>query len=191
MLLAQAHSQGSRKFLGRIFALCLLSLTTLTMIPGCKTGAVNPAQAKANTGYVDFSAPGQGDLYWQVRQYDEKAGAFKTVFSRLKPLDGPILRLATPPGHQRFQITFLNRVVENPATVDVEVLNGMITPVRVELIEVGSTKLERREARLGYTVRRFEPGARVTSSEASAYDVLAKPQPSVPYRKKASAHYPQ
>jgi hypothetical protein len=177
------------KFLRKILAICLLSLATLTMIPGCRTANVNPAQAEAKTGYVDFYAPGGSDLYWEVKQYDAKAGTFKTVFSRAKPLDGPILRLSAPPGHHLFRITFLNRVILDPATVDVEAVNGRITPVRVELVKVGSTEVERREARLGLTVRRFGPGARVTSYPANAHEVLATPQPSVPYGKKELAQY--
>ncbi|MDB6112065.1 MAG: hypothetical protein JWR69_3815 [Pedosphaera sp.] len=190
MLSTQVRSPVSMKLPRKILVICLLSLATLTTLSGCRTADVNPDRPEANTGYVDFYAPGQSDLYWEVKQYDPNKGAFKTVFSRAKPLDGPFLRLATPPGRHQFRVTFLNRVVMEPAVVDVQVTSGMITPVRVELVDVGSTQVERREARLGLTVRRFGPGARVTSYPTDAHDVLATPQPAVPYQKKELARYP-
>src|SRR4051794_38686863 len=105
------------KFPGKMLVIRLLLLAMLISIAGCRTANVNPGHAEANTGYVDFYAPGQSDLYWEVKRYDQKAGDFKTVFSRAKPLDGPILRLAAPAGHQQFRITFLNEVILHPATV--------------------------------------------------------------------------
>ena len=44
---------------------------------------------------------------------------------------------------------------------------------------------------LGLTVRRFGPGVRITRTQANAHDVLATPQPAVPYQKKESARHPQ
>jgi hypothetical protein len=68
---------------------------------GCVTQNVNPPQARANTGYVDFHADSAGELYWQVERFDDRAHSFKNVFSELEPPTGGFLRLAFAPGHYR------------------------------------------------------------------------------------------
>jgi hypothetical protein len=47
---------------------------------GCATQNVNPPQARANTGYVDFHADPAGELYWQVERFDDRAQGFKKSF---------------------------------------------------------------------------------------------------------------
>ena len=91
---------------------------------GCASQNVNPPQARANTGYVDFHADSAGELYWQVERFDDRTQSFKNVFSTFDPLPDKVLRLAFVPGHYRLQVTFLNRVITQPAEVEVEVQAG-------------------------------------------------------------------
>src|SRR6266568_1883024 len=88
---------------------------------GCASPNVNPSAPRANTGYVDFYEESGNTLAWDVRRFDTAANEFKTVFSELGSTDDGMLRLAFAPGHQRFRVTFLNRVIAEPALLDVEV----------------------------------------------------------------------
>ena len=92
-----------------------LSLLLALSVPGCATRSANPSQARANTGYMDFHADSPDELGWDVARFDDAAQSFKSVFSELEPPAGGVLRLAFPPGHYRVRVTFLNRVVSEPA----------------------------------------------------------------------------
>lgn len=91
---------------------------------GCASPNVNPAMSKANTGYVDFFTASTEDPYWEVRQLKTTTSQFEPVFSRLKPIDGGILRLAFAPGRYTLRVTFLNRFIAKPTEVAVEVQDG-------------------------------------------------------------------
>jgi hypothetical protein len=53
-----------------------------------------------------------------------------------------------------FQVTFLNRVVVQPALVQVEVVDGLVTPVTIALIPSGTMTVDQKQAlRLGATVK--------------------------------------
>ena len=157
---------------------------------GCATQNVNPPQACANTGYADFHADLAGELYWQVERFDDRAQGFKTVFSELDPPAGGFLRLAFAPGRHRLRVTFLNRVIAQPAEVEVEVQDGKITPVRVVLTSVGTTQVETREVSRGGTVRgRSGQRTRLGSDETVMYGLSAVTDPPVPYQLKELMPY--
>src|SRR5881394_3327408 len=63
----------------------------------CASINENPPSAKPHKGYVDFYSPGNTSLYWDVKRADPGSGDFKTVFSKLKPLPGGVLRLELAP----------------------------------------------------------------------------------------------
>ena len=107
-------------------------------ITGCASPNVNPPQARAKTGYVDFYADSSGELSWQVARFDARTQGFRSVFSEFEPPPGRVLRLAFPPGHYRLRVTFMNCVVREPGLVEVEVKDGLITPVHVPLIHDGT-----------------------------------------------------
>ena len=159
-------------------------------LPGCATQNVNPPQARANTGYADFRADPAGELYWQVERFDDRAQGFKTVFSELEPPTGGFLRLAFAPGHHRLRVTFLNRVIAQPAEVEVEVQDGKITPVRVVLTSVGTTQVETREVSRGGTVRgHYGRRTKISSDETVMYGISAVADPPVPYQLKEKMSY--
>jgi hypothetical protein len=159
-------------------------------VPGCATPNVNPPQARANTGYADFRADPAGELYWQVERFDDRAQAFKEVFSELEPPTGGFLRLAFAPGHYRLRVTFLNRVITQPAEVEVGVQDGKIIPVRVVLTSAGTTQVETRKVSRGGTVRgRYGQRTRLGSNETAMYNLSAVADPPVPYQVKERMSY--
>ncbi len=169
----------------------LLALAALALwVPGCAAPNVNPLQARANTGYVDFHADPSGELNWEVARFDDRMQVFKKVFSELEPPTGGFLRLAFAPGHYRLRVTFLNRVITQPAEVEVEVQNGKITPVCVVLTSAGTTQVETKEVSRGGTVRgRYGQRTRLGSGEAVMYGLSAVADLPVPYQGKENMSY--
>jgi hypothetical protein len=157
---------------------------------GCATQNVNPPQARANMGYADFRADPAGELYWQVERFDDHAQVFQKVFSELEPPTGGLLRLAFAPGRHRLRVTFLNRVITQPAEIEVEVQDGRITPVRVVLTSAGTTQVETREVSRGGTVRgHYGRRTRLGSDETVRYGLSAVADPPVPYQVKERMPY--
>jgi hypothetical protein len=161
----------------------LAALTLLTA--GCATSNVNPPEARANTGYVDFHAEAADDLFWEVTRFDEREQDFQRVFSAFEPPADGILRLAFPPGRHRLRVTFLNRVITQPAEVELEIQDGKITPVRVSLTEAGTTLVESKEVNRGGTARGHQGRrTKIGSDETAMYRLSAVTAPAVVYRSK-------
>jgi hypothetical protein len=169
----------------------LLALAALALwVPGCATQNVNPPQARANTGYVDFHADPSVGLSWEVARFDDRTQSFKNVFSELEPPPDGVLRLAFAPGHYRLRVTFLNRIISQPAEVEVEVKDGKITPVQVALIPDGTALVERREQRVGPTVRgRYRSNTQISSDESTLYRISAGADAPMPYQAKERTAY--
>ena len=169
----------------------LLALAALAWwVPGCATQNVNPPQARANTGYVDFHADPSGELSWEVARFDDRTQNLRILFSDLQPPPGGILRLAFAPGHYRLRVTFLNRIISQPAEVGVEVKDGMITPVQVALVSDGTALVERREQRVGPTVRgHYRSNIKLSSDESTLYRISAGVDALMPYQVKERTVY--
>jgi hypothetical protein len=160
------------------------------LIAGCASPNVNPPRAHAKTGYVDFYADPPAELSWDVARFEDRTQDFKDVFSELDPPRGGFLRLAFAPGHYRFRITFMNLVVSEPGLVEVEVADGMITPVRVELTETGVTTVRTKKTNVGSTVYgRWGRTTKIGGSESATYRVSAVPQPTQLYQPKQQMPY--
>jgi hypothetical protein len=159
-------------------------------ITGCASPNVNPPQAHAKTGYVDFYTDSSGELSWQVARLDPRTEGFKSVFSEFEPPPGRALRLAFPPDHYRFRVTFINCVVCEPGLVEVNVKDGLITPVHVALIPDGTTQVQTKETRVGGTFKgRYGRGTKFASDESAMYRISAEAQASVPYQVKERMSY--
>jgi hypothetical protein len=157
---------------------------------GCATQNVNPPQARANTGYVDFHADSSGELSWDVARFDDRTQSFKSVFSELDPPPDGVLRLAFAPGHYRLRVTFLNRVITQPAEIEVEVQDGKITPVRVTLTNAGVALVETREtSRSGTAYGRYGRRTKIGSDETAMYGISAVAAPPVAYQIKERMPY--
>ncbi|HWW01952.1 MAG TPA: hypothetical protein VNZ64_19790 [Candidatus Acidoferrum sp.] len=122
------------------------------LVIGCASPNVNPPQARANTGYVDFHTEAAAQLMWEVARFDSRTESFQRVFSKFEPLQDRVLRLAFAPGRHRFRVTFLNRVIAQPAEVEVEVQNGKITPVGITFTEASTTLVQTKEVSRGGTL---------------------------------------
>ena len=85
----------------------------------------------------------------------------------------------------RSQVTFLNRVVSEPGLVEVEVVDGKVTPVHVTLISVGTTSVQRKEQRVGTTVKGYSGRTtKVTNNESVMFRVAAVAAAPLPYQPK-------
>jgi hypothetical protein len=160
------------------------------LVAGCASPNVNPPRARAKTGYVDFYADSSGELSWQVARFDDRMQGFRGVFSEFEPPPGRALRLPFPPGHYRLRVTFMNRVVREPGLVEVEVRDGLITPVHVVLIPDGTTQVETKETRVGGTFKgRYGRGTKFGTDESTMYRVSAEAKPALPYQVKEQMPY--
>ena len=160
------------------------------LVVGCASLNVNPPQARAKTGYVDLHADSSGELRWQVARFDDRARSFKNVFSEWDLPPGRVLRLAFRPGHYRLRVMFTNRVVREPGLVEVEVKDGLITPVHVALISAGATQVETKQTSVGGTAYgRYGRRTTISSDESTMYRVSAEAEPSVPYQVKEQMPY--
>ena len=159
-------------------------------VAGCASPNVNPLRARANTGYVDFHADSSGELSWEVARFDDRTQDFRSVFSEFEPPPGRVLRLAFPPGHYRLRVMFINRVVREPGLAELDINDGLITPVHVVLIPDGTTQVETKETRIGGTFKgRYGRGTKFGSDESTMYRVSAEAKPSVPYQVKEQMPY--
>jgi len=161
--------------------ICWLAVISAFLAGGCASPNVNPAAARHETGYVDFYTTNTNDLYWDVTDIASN----KKVFSKFSPLRGSILRLAFKPGQYQFQVTFLNRVIAAPGTSDVEVRDGMITPVTVTLLPVNPAVARNKSVYFGRLGRR----SKTEQTQTVDYKITADPQPPLPYRPKEQMPY--
>jgi hypothetical protein len=162
----------------------------LTLITGCASPNVNPPQARAKTGYVDFYADSSGGLSWQVARFDDHKQSFRSVFSEFKPPPGRVLRLAFPPGHYRLRVTYMNCVVREPGLVEVEIKDGMITPVYVKLTEAGETTVQTKQTSVGGTAYgRYGRRTKFSNDESATYRISAEASAPVSYQLKERMPY--
>jgi hypothetical protein len=165
----------------------LLALAVLGLLAGgCASPNVNPASARSNTGYVDFYADDADNLWWDITDVKRN----KKVFYEFGPVQEPILRLAFKPGQYQLRVTFLNHAILAPGVADVEVRDGMVTPVTVTLLPAGTVLVETRQAQAGGTYYgRYGRRTKISNTEAVNYEVSAEPQPPVPFQPKAQMPY--
>ena len=90
------------------------------------------------------------------------------------------------------RVTFTNRVVREPGLVEVEVRDGMITPVHVVLIPEGATLVETREDRWGTSYKgRYGPCTKSQQLQMSMYRISAEVSAPTPYQVKERTVYAQ
>ena len=156
------------------------------LLAGCASNDVNPARARANTGYVDFYAADGADLHWEVID----ATRNKKLFSEYEPVKGGVLRLALSPGSHTLQVQFRNRVVLESEAKQIELRDGMVTPVRVRLEDSGTINVREKQAHWGdsYSGRRGRV-TKISTPESQAFRVVLEPGPPVPYQARSSMSY--
>lgn len=168
-----------------------LSLAVIGLfVTGCATPNVNPPKPRANTGYVDFHADASEELNWQVSRWDERSRKFELVFWDLNALPTGILRLAFEPGRHRLRVALLNRVIKKAVEVEVGVQDGKIVPVRVTLVEAGTTLVTSKEQERGGTAfGRYGRRTKFSSAETTIYDIYAVAGPPAAYQPREKMPY--
>jgi len=161
-------------------------LLLFALLLGCVTNNVDPAQARPNTGYVDFYSTNGADLHWEV--IDTTSG--KKLFSEYQPVEGGVLRLALPPGRHHLQVQFRNRVVLESETKEIELRDGMVTPVQVRLEDMGTVLVREKEAQWGdsFSGRRGRV-TKISTPESVAFRVVLEPGTPASYQPKAQMPY--
>jgi hypothetical protein len=169
----------------------LLVLTGLGLgLVGCATSDVNPAQARAQTGYVDLYAGSPGQFSWEVSRFDERAQDFEHVFSDFDPPQKGIVRVALSPGPYRLKVAILNRLTTGPVKFQVRVEDGKITPVQFTLKRAGSGEVETAETNVGDTLYgRYGRNTRFSDVQDAEYAVSAAVETAVAYHVKAEMPY--
>ncbi|HEY1787374.1 MAG TPA: hypothetical protein VGJ73_04430 [Verrucomicrobiae bacterium] len=168
----------------KLLIVCLLALNTL-LWAGCASSNVNPAVPRHDMAYVDFYAAGTNDLYWDVTDTTSN----KKVFSEFRPLRESILRLAFKPGHYQFQVTFPNRVIAAAGMADVDVHNGMVTPVMVTLLPMDAVVVQSKTLEAGTSYARYRRRTKTSQTQTVNYKIITEPQPPLPYRRKELMPY--
>ena len=159
----------------------LIFLIGVYLLTGCANPNVNPASARADTGYVDFYTDADDGLNWEVARFDSSSQKFTAVYSEFKPLPDGELRLALSPGNHLLRVTFLNRVVRGPAVLEINVVNGKVTPVHVVLTSDGVTEVESKQRLPTYNL--------YNTFETEIYRVTAVANSPLPYRVKSEMPY--
>jgi hypothetical protein len=156
------------------------------LFTGCASNDVNPSRPKSSTGYVDFYAAGGEDLHWEVIDATNN----KKLFSEYEPVEGGVLRLALPPGRHTLQVQFRNRVVLESEAKEIELRDGMVTPVRVRMEDAGTINVRERKAQWGdsFSGRRGRV-TKISTPESLAFHVFLEPASPVPYQTKAQMPY--
>ena len=173
----------------RVSFLLPLAVAAL-LVSSCATRNVNPAQARATTGYVDLYAASPDELYWEVAHFEDRQQNFKTIFSELNPPPHGFLRLAFPPGPCRLRVTFLNRLIATPAEIVVEVPDGKIIPVSLTFTGGGTALVETKEQTRGGTVRgRYGPRTKIGGDATTFYNLSAQANPPTTYQRKEQMPY--
>jgi hypothetical protein len=157
-------------------------------IAGCSSPNVNPPAPRAHTGYVDFYTDSSLGLSWEVKRF-EPGGKLKPVFTKFAPVQGTILRLAAPPGRQRFQVWFINITTEGPQAVEVEVKEGQVTPVHVALTAAGTTSVERKNYSYRGSAKGYARGTKITSDQSGVFRIEAAAEAPQPYRPQEQTPY--
>jgi hypothetical protein len=175
---------------GRVANL-IATLAAVAMLGfGCASPNVNPPRPKAHTGYVDFDLAVADELALEVREYRSGTNSFKTLYFDVRPVQNEPLRLALAPGRHRLRVTCVNRAINHPAEIEVEVDEGKITPLRLTLTDVGVVLVRTKELGTGSTAYgRYGRRTKIGSDETVLYDVSLAVEPPVAYQPKEHMDY--
>jgi len=166
----------------------LIPLALVTVLAsGCASS--NAHKPEAIAGYVDFYTDANAGLAWDVREAPADGGDFEAVFSDVNPIGGNILRLPFAPGQHQLRVTLLNRVVTEPAEVDVTVESGKVTPVHIILAEAGTTSVISKRTIMGGTGSRSGRQTDMRRDETTMYDLSAGADSPIPHRPEQQMTY--
>jgi len=160
--------------------------TVIMVAGGCSSPDVNSSTAQHGMGYVDFYADDADNLYWDVT--DLKTN--KKVYFEFDPLEEPILRLAFKPGTYQLRVTFSNHIIDTPGTAEVDVSEGMITPVTVTLLPAGTALFKTKTTGWGSTYYGvYGRRTMITDHPSPSYEVALELRSPLPWQPKAQMPY--
>ena len=174
----------------RTIRLSALGLAVIAILmTGCGTPNPNPATPHANTGYIDFYTDSNMELSWQVMRFDTQKAELEDVFSKFDPVEGTILRIASPLGRQRYQVWIVNRVTEGPLFVDVQVEEGKVIPVHVTLTPAGTTTVDRKVYGFRPSAKGYGRGTKIVTSQDEVFRLGLTSETAKPYQTKERMPY--
>lgn len=150
---------------------------------GCAGPDVNPTSARTGRGYVDLYSQPKADVWWKVDVFDTRGQAYREFTAQFHSAGSDIFRIEARPGSYKARISVVNGAVEAPAEVEVDVREGMITPIRVTGAVAGEGSFQVKEDRL-----RWE-ASRVRDYPQRIWRISASAQPPVPYAPKEDMRY--
>jgi hypothetical protein len=160
----------------------------LLLASGCAGPDVNPYAPRPGKGYVDLFTQPKTDVWWKVDVFDSRIQGYKEFTAQFKAPEQAIFRVEARPGPHKARISFVNQAVEAPAEVEVEVREGMITPVEVKLDKGDSSyvRVVDDRARAGF---RTAGRNQVTDYSQQRWRISATAQPPRSYTPKGNAAY--
>jgi hypothetical protein len=154
------------------------------LVAGCATRDVNPPATRAGRGYVDLYTVPKTEAWWKVDVFDPARQGYKEVSAEFKAPGEGIFRVEARPGRYKARISFVNQAIEAPAEVEVEVREGMITPIQVTLKEGDTTYVRIVEDKVKDLYRN-----KATDYHQQRWRISALAQPPVPYAPKGQMAY--
>jgi hypothetical protein len=156
----------------------------LGFVCGCATPDVNPPTARTGRGYVDLYTMPKSEVWWKVDVFDPGRQGYKEFTAQFKAPGEGIFRVEARPGRHKARISFVNQAIEAPAEIEVEVREGMITPVKVTLEQGDSTYVRIVEDRIKDVYRN-----KAKDYQQQRWKVSAVAEPWVPYTPKQNTVY--
>jgi hypothetical protein len=156
----------------------------LALVVGCASPDVNPAAPKAGRGYVDLYTVPRSAVWWKVDVYDPSRQDYKEFTAQFQAPGDDIFRVQARPGKHKARISFVNQAIEAPAEVEVDVREGMITPVEVKVEKGDTTNVRVVEDRAKNIYRN-----KVTDQTQTRWRISATAKPGIPYTTKQNTSY--
>jgi hypothetical protein len=162
--------------------------TVLLLANGCASPDVNPHTPRPGHGYVDLFTQPKEDVWWKVDVFDSRKEGYKEFTAQFKAPGQQIFRIEARPGLHKGRISFVNQAIEAPAEVEVEVREGMITPVEVKVTKAGSSyvRVVEDRARSGFNTAGRN---KVTDYPQQLWQISATALPPIPYTPKENTAY--
>jgi hypothetical protein len=151
---------------------------------GCASLDVDPPAARAGRGYVDLYTVPKTESWWKVDVFDPRRQGYKEFTAQFKAPAAGIFRIEARPGSHKARVSFVNQAIEAPAELEVELREGMITPVQVTLKEGDSTYVRVTDDRARDVHRN-----KVTDYQQQRWRISAVAQPAIPYTAKRNTAY--
>jgi hypothetical protein len=148
---------------------------------GCASQNVNPSTARAHTGYVDIFDPEGRPFSWDIQDVRNQ----RSLYTEYNPQSG-IVRLALSPGTYELTINVMNAVITKPATVEVQIADGQVTPVRLRLVEDGTAQIDTKKTP---TPGRYTRRTKIIVEGEQSYRLEGDVLPSIPYIPKENVPY--